>query len=473
MKFIKLFNNHSDYNTYISSNDKILPNLSYCKDIGDVHLNPWYDPERFVAKFNVTSTPFATSLFNNTSLLKELEIDGVVYTGNDIFSHYYHTFNTTGIHTVKYTLNDNVTTIDSASFAGKTNMISITIPNTITTISNGTFGGCSSLKSVTIPNSVTTIGGGVFGGCTYLKRLTIPSSVTTINGCLGDLSFENLIFELINPNATFVRDTTNKILTNTAGNTLICGFNNTIAIPNSVTTIGQYALYGCESLTSVTIGNSVTTIGDQAFYGCNGLTSITIPNRVSSIGNQAFSYCRGLTSMIVNSGNSIYDSRNNCNAIIRTSTNSLITGCQNTVIPNTITSIDQYAFGSCTGLTSITIPDSVTTIGEHAFMGCSGLISITIPNSVTFIGQNAFWHCTSLTSVTIGNGVTSIRNGAFSGCSGLTSFTIQAASPPTLDNLYTFDGTNNCPIYVPSASVETYKAATNWSSLASRIQAIP
>ncbi len=177
--------------------------------------------------------------------------------------------------------------------------------------------------------------------------------------------------------------------------------------------------------------------------------------------------------MIVNSGNSIYDSRNNCNAIIRTSTNSLITGCQNTVIPNTITSIDQYAFGSCTGLTSITIPDSVTTIGEHAFMGCSGLISITIPNSVTFIGQNAFWHCTSLTSVTIGNGVTSIRNGAFSGCSGLTSFTIQAASPPTLDNLYTFDGTNNCPIYVPSASVETYKAATNWSSLASRIQAIP
>ena len=187
--------------------------------------------------------------------------------------------------------------------------------------------------------------------------------------------------------------------------------------------IGEQAFYCCYGLTSVTIPNSVTRIGDEAFYNCCGLTSVTIPNSVTSIGRNPFSGCSGLTAIKVESGNMAYDSRNNCNAIIETATNTLIAGCENTVIPNSVMSIGDWAFGWC-GLTSVTIPNSVTSIGGSAFYGCSGLTSVTIPNSVTSIGYMAFSGCTSLTSVTIPNSVTSIGWDAFNRCSRLTSVTI-------------------------------------------------
>ena len=203
-----------------------------------------------------------------------------------------------------------------------------------------------------------------------------------------------------------------------------CSGLSSVTIPNSVTIIGQGAFYDCASLTSVTIPNSVTRIYADAFKNCTSLTSVTIPNRVTFIGNRAFDGCSGLTTIKVETGNSKYDSRNNCNAIIETSTNKLITGCKNTTIPNSVNSIGDYAFSGCTSLTSITIPNSVTSIGDYAFSGCTSLTSITIPNSVTSIGMWAFSGCSSLTSVTIGNSVTSIGVSAFYGCSGLSSVTI-------------------------------------------------
>ena len=112
--------------------------------------------------------------------------------------------------------------------------------------------------------------------------------------------------------------------------------------PYPVTSIGAGAFYECYGLTSVTIGNSVTSIGKGAFKGCNVLTSVTIPNSVTSIGDGAFSRCSGLTSIKVESGNSVYDSRENCNAIIKTATNTLISGCKNTIIPNSVTSIGDW-----------------------------------------------------------------------------------------------------------------------------------
>ena len=182
-----------------------------------------------------------------------------------------------------------------------------------------------------------------------------------------------------------------------------------------------------------------TSINSRAFEGCIGLTTVTILNSVTSIGSYAFSSCEGLTSV---------------------------------TIPNSVTEIEEDAFLSCSGLTSITIPDSVTSISGGAFQQCSGLTSIIIPDSVTSIGNSSFGGCSSLTSIVIPNSVTSIDNYAFYNCSGLTSVTIEATTPPTLSNTNAFTNTNNCPIYVPAESLNTYKQASNWSELASRIQSI-
>ena len=161
----------------------------------------------------------------------------------------------------------------------------------------------------------------------------------------------------------------------------------------SVTSIGDEAFEKCSGLTSVTIPNSVTSIGVYAFWGCSGLTSVTIPNSVTSIGNSAFSRCSGLSLVTVDVNNPKYDSRDNCNAIIEKSTNTLIAGCKTTIIPNSVTSIGWYSFSGCSSLTSVTIPNSVTSIGNEAFRACSSLTSVTIPNSVTSIGGSAFSGC--------------------------------------------------------------------------------
>jgi len=174
-----------------------------------------------------------------------------------------------------------------------------------------------------------------------------------------------------------------------------------------------------------------------------------------------------LTSIIVENGNSFYDSRNNCNAIIETATNTLIVGCMNTIIPNSVTSIGDYAFSSCRGLTSVTIPNSVTSIGNYAFEWCRGLTSVTIPNSVTSIGSFAFLECSGLTFITIGSSVTNIGSYAFQGCRGLTSVTIKAMTPPAL-NQSNYDIFYGCPIYVPCGTLEAYKTA--WADYASRIK---
>ena len=166
----------------------------------------------------------------------------------------------------------------------------------------------------------------------------------------------------------------------------------------------------------------VVGIDDGAFAGCTGITSITIPWGCGFSG-AVFTGCTGLKSIIVD-GNVKYTRSEDYNCIVNNNATELFLGFDNTVIPNSVTSIGSGAFSGCTGLTSLDIPNSVTSIGSGAFSGCTGLTSVTIPNSVTSIGSGAFSGCTGLTSITIPNSVTSIGINAFSGCTGLTSTTI-------------------------------------------------
>ena len=245
-----------------------------------------------------------------------------------------------------------------------------------------------------------------------------------------------------------------------------------ITIPNSVTSIGSEAFAGCSGLTSVTIPNSVTSIGDYAFYSCYGLTSVTIPNSVTSMGQYAFYNCSGLKKVIVKdiaawcgikfdgfNSNPLYYAKH-----IYSDEDTEIT---NLIIPNSVTSIGNYAFQNCSGLTSITIPNSVTSIGVYAFYGCTRLTSITIPNSVTSIGNYAFQYCSGLTSVTIGSGVTSMGYNAFDGVDIPTIISL-IENPFTItgktSNSRTFSQNtfNNATLYVPKGTIDKYKATDGW-----------
>ena len=190
---------------------------------------------------------------------------------------------------------------------------------------------------------------------------------------------------------------------------------------------------------------------------------MTIPNSVTTIGNGAFSDCPWLTSLTVDKNNGTYDSRDNCNAIIETSTNKLIVGCKNTIIPNSVTSIGDRAFECCYGLTSVTIPNSVTSIGSQAFFHCHWLTSVSIPNSVTSIGDYAFDYCSGLTSVIIGNSVTTIGDSAFYDCSGLTKLVSLAVEPPICGRgAFEKVDKTTCQLLVPEESINKYKTADQW-----------
>ena len=280
------------------------------------------------------------------------------------------------------TIGNSVTSIGEYAFNFCSALTSLTIGNSVTAIGSRAFCACSGLTSVRIPDSVTSIGSGAFSGCTGLADVTIGNSVTSI----GDAAFNG------------------------------CSALTSVVIPNSVTSIGELAFCRSTSLTNVTIGNSVASIARGAFDGCN-LKSLTIPKSVTSIGSRAFTSNAFLMTITVENGNPVYDSRDNCNAIIETSSNKLIAGCSNTVIPNTVTTIGDYAF--INELYSyVRIPSSVTSIGEDAFGGC--------------------W---------------------------IRSVICLAVTPPVIDSHLFINGSTNVgsPLCVPMASVSAYREAVGWN----------
>ena len=245
-KYLKKFENHIQYENYINSSSAILPNVSICTTEEDVHYKPYVET-RVVAKFNVTDTSKPTPIgYNNyISGFSEIEIDGVAQPS--VVSAY--TFNTTGEHTVKYTLTDP------------------------TTIGDDAFLACTSLTSIDIPDSVTSIGNQALFNCNRLTSCTIGSGVTSI----GSQAFQS------------------------------CDFTS-IDIPNSVISIGNYAFAFCYSLTSCTIGSGVTTIGECALYDCTGITSITsYATTAPTIQSKTFLNFKTGGTLTVPSGSSGYD----------------------------------------------------------------------------------------------------------------------------------------------------------------------
>ena len=208
-----------------------------------------------------------------------------------------------------------------------------------------------------------------------------------------------------------------------------------LKIGSCITEIGTNTLSGKIVLTGVSIPNTVTTIGNSAFTSDIGLIDCSLPSSVTSIGKASFFGCIALNRF---------------------------------VLWDTVTSIGESAFTNCDSLISINIPSGLTTIPDSCFQNCGALIDINIPNNIQSIGEYSFASC-SILHVKIGSGITSIAHNAFSWNHSLESITILATTPPTLGD-WAFDGTNDCPIYVPAASLSAYQSA--WSQYSSRIQSI-
>ena len=387
-----------------------------------------------------------------------------------------------------------VTSIGLSAFINCKNLTSITIPNSVTEIGMTAFFGCSNLTGVTLPNGLTEINYGIFEYCTSLAKITIPNSVKEIDyAAFGDCSS---LTDIVIPNSV------TEIGLHAFDD---CESLTSITIPNSVTSIGSYAFINCTALTAINVAsqnknytsengvlfnkdktelicypggktdnhyeipNSVTSIGSSAFYGCSKLTSIFISDSVS--GKIEFRSCSNLTTIDVATNNAVFSSENG--VLFDKNKTALI--CypsgkteNNYSIPDSVTSIGNSAFSGCTSLTSVTIPNSVTDIGSSAFDDCTSLKTVTIPNGVTYIDYCTFSGCASLTSITIPDSVTRIGGSAFGECISLTNITIPNSVTYIYDDAFS-DCTSLISITIPDSVTyiggETFRGCTSLTAI--------
>ena len=378
------------------------------------------------------------------------------------------------------TLPKTITEIPNNAFYNCYNLTNAPLRNTVKSIGEYAFENCRSLTNVEVPNSVITIGANAFKGCTNLTRITAGSSVTSV----GASAFSGCT----NLKTVFISGNNATIAANAFAS---CGAITSVKF-DSVASIADNAFQNMTNLNSVNLGNSLTAIPQYAFSGCSALVSIEIPESVKSIGVRAFESCTKLATVNIAEGVEKIDGRAfyKCN------------GLTNFVMPNSVTETGVFVFQSCENLAEVTISDNLTTLGAGILNRCAKLATIkgknatedgkclivnnvlhafapvdvtsySIPEGVTNIGNMMFIDNTNLTSVIIPSTVVRIEEQAFKNCSNLSSVTCNAVNPPVLGDTMCFDGNKSGrKIYVPSASVESYKSATNWTEYKNSIVAI-
>ena len=406
------------------------------------------------------------------------------------------------------------------------NLKSIIIPEGVTTIQESAF-SYSKLESVQLPTTLNSIGNNAFYSIAKNATLLIPYGLTSffeekgVNqyfSTIEEYNISRFTYEGIdyladenNPRNLWVIATNPKYAEPTytipssfskygitytvigIGETAFMDCENleSIILPQTITTIEHEAFKNCSNLTSIDLSTTLTTIGYAAFYSCRKLSSIQfptslikigsnafqysgiktvfIPQNLAEIGNRAFAGCDSLTAIIVDDNNLIYNSKDNCNAVLKGT--ELVAGCKNTIIPEGTTTIGDAAFYDHKLLIDITLPQSIKNIEDNAFSGCSNLKSINVPMSVTNIGDLAFYACRNLESIQIPENTLSIGEYAFAFCSELKEIESYIKNPFDLEEGVFDFNKNNTTLFVPVGTINDYKQKSGWKDF-SNIQEI-
>ena len=444
----------------------------------------WYTTPGRIAGYAISSLP----CFNDPHILRGVNI------GNG--------FENRSTDTLSYNVMLEFVTVPSSFYLGGSasflsdcySLKQITVPSGISTLANYFVRHCYSLQSISMPNSLTTISTHAISDLRKIERLPIPDSVTSFDKqnlsgmyCLKTIEYPSSV--TIVPSVGYgvkLKSITVPNGVTSYGNTATYGYNvesvslpstlteiiggafyyntslKSITLPNGLTTIGAQVFGYCFNIISLTIPSTVTSIGGSAFYGMYNLRSLTIPSNVTEIESSTFRDCFSLEDLTLPSGiklkNNATYAFHNCRSLKHISI-----GMSGTTIPSN-------AFGNCYDLLDYTIPSTVTEIGDSAFSNCYKLSAITLPSGLTTIGASAFVSCYSLTSITIPASVSSIKNSAFNATRSMQEIHLLPTTPPTLANSNAFSGLpSTCVIYVPSASLNAYKTASNWSTYASKM----
>lgn len=287
----------------------------------------------------------------------------------------------------RFIIPDKVKSIGKNAFRGCSQLVEIIIPDSVIEIEEYAFLGCVSLENVTIPNSVRSIGRAAFKDCRTLDRIELPPTITEISMSV----FENCtaLKSVEIPNSIKVIGT---YAFKKCINLMEC------ELPNSLVEIGNESFSGCWNISSIDLPDSVEIIEEGAFQGCDSIREFYLPQSIKEIKGNILTNCGNLAKIFVDRNNKVYDSRENCNAIIRTEDNILFCGCRNTIIPNSVAGINDRAFGG-SSIQNITIPDSIRWIGYQAFRNCTLLQNVVVPISVDVIHGEAFYGCVNLLNI--------------------------------------------------------------------------